>query len=159
MELYEVETTRWYYSAILYRVVANDQQDAMQRASAGKLRDGVLEISASDPAWNGEEEYLKATRVETAHDMNIEDVDFPRNVGYDHTNCQYLGSNMWDCGHTDLQDVNEAEWVQLPLIDGHETLLDKPKSWNMWFEKWADALDGDAYAEAWGQYEASGGKW
>ena len=23
----------------------------------------------------------------------------------------------------------------------------------------SDALDGDAYAEAWGQYEASGGKW
>jgi hypothetical protein len=29
----------------------------------------------------------------------------------------------------------------------------------MWFEKWADSLNEDAYAEAWEQYEASGGKW
>ena len=154
MELYEVESTRWYFSVIKYRIIADSENDAIQRASDGELRDGVLEISASSPTWNGEEEYLNATMVETAHDMNIED-----NGEYDHTNCQYLGSNMWDCGHIDLQDVNEAEWVQLPLIKGHEALSDKPKSWNMWFEKWADALDGDAYAEAWGQYEASGGKW
>ena len=154
MELYEVETTRWYFSVVTYRVIADSENDAIQRASDNELRDDVVETSASDPAWNGEEEYLEAELVETAHDMNIED-----NVGYDHTNCQYLGSNMWDCGHIDLQDINETEWVQLPLIKGHEALPDKPKSWKMWFEKWADALDGDAYAEAWGQYEASGGKW
>ena len=153
MELYEVESTRWYFSVIKYRIIADSENDAIQRASDGELRDGVLEISASSPTWNGEEEYLESEMVKTAHDMNIED-----NGEYDHTNCQYLGSNMWDCGHIDLQDVNEAEWVQLPLIDGHEALSDKPKSWNMWFEKWSDSLNKYAYAEAREQYEASGGK-
>ena len=119
MELYEVQATRWYFSAVVYRVIASSQHDAMQRASDGELRDGVIEHIVTDPTWNGEEEYLESTMVETAHDMNIED-----NVGYDHTNCQYLGSNMWNCGHSDLINDDEAGWVQLPLWP-------LTKSWNV----------------------------
>jgi len=121
MELYEVQATRWYFSAVLYRVVANDQQDAMQRASDGELRDGVIEHLVTSPTWNGEEEYLEATMVKTAHPI------FPTDdIGQEHTNCQYIGfvqDGRWDCGHSDLINDDKAVWIQLPLWP-------LSKSWN-----------------------------
>jgi hypothetical protein len=60
---------------------------------------------------------------------------------------------------TDTVDIGESGGIQLPLIEGHEAFSDKPQSWIMWFEKWSDSLNEDAYAEALEQYEASGGKW
>ena len=118
MKLYEVQATRWYFSAVLYRVVANDQHDAMQRASDGELRDGVIEHLVTSPTWNGEEEYLEATMIETAHPI------FPTdNIEYDHTNCQYIGNNLWNCGHSDVPDISDTGLVQLPLWP-------LSKSWN-----------------------------
>ena len=109
MELYEVESTRWYYSSVFYKVLADSHQDAWQRAD--KMENGVVETSATTPEWNGEEEYLKAEIIETAHDM------FPSDdIEYDHTNCQYIGNNLWNCGHSDLPDLGEYEWIQLPLF-------------------------------------------
>ena len=108
MELYEVESTRWYYSSVFYRVVANSHNDAWQRAE--RMDKGVVEVSATDPEWNGEEEYLHAEILETVHDI------FPSDeAGVDHINCQYIGNNLWNCGHSDLPDLGENEWIQLPL--------------------------------------------
>jgi hypothetical protein len=150
MNLYEIEATRWYYSAVHYRVIADSYDDAYDRA--GRNAVGVIEMKVSSPNWNGDEEYLDVEMLKTAHDMNVED-----KAQHNHTDCQYLGNNMWDCGHIDLENPI-MEDMQLPLISGHEALPDKPKSWIMWFEKWSDLLNGDAYAEAFEQYEASGGK-
>jgi hypothetical protein len=160
MELYEVESIRWYYSAVFYRVIADSKDNAIQHASDGELRDNVLETSISGPTWNGKEEYLEATIIETVHEIHSTDI-----LDIKHTNCKYIGNNLWDCSHIDLIDMlsiyqdDESKWIQLPLIDGYETSSNKPQSWIMWFEKWADSLNEDAYAEAWEQYEASGGKW
>jgi hypothetical protein len=148
MNLYEVDATRWYYSTIVYRTIAENEDDAWEKCERDAI--GVLELSASSPDWNGEEEYHDVQMLETIHDIHVED-----NVQNNHTNCQYLGNNRWNCGHIDLD--NSIENMQLPLIEGYEASLDKPKSWIMWFEKWCDALDGDAYTEAWEQYQASGG--
>ena len=116
MELYEVEATRWYFSEVFYRVVAKDESDAFQQAH--KMEKGVVETSATAPEWNGEEEYLDAYIIETAHDMSPTD-----NVQYDHTNCQYIGNNLWNCGHSDLT-IGESGWIQLPLWPS-------TKSWNV----------------------------
>jgi hypothetical protein len=64
MALYEVEATRWYFSEVFYRVVAKDESDALQRVH--NMESDVIEISATDPQWNGEEEILLANEITTA---------------------------------------------------------------------------------------------
>ena len=59
MEIYEVESTRWYFSAVFYRVTADSESDALQRVHNGD--ESAIEIFASTPQWNGEEEYLSAS--------------------------------------------------------------------------------------------------
>lgn len=63
MPLYEVEATRWYFSEVFYRVVAKDESDALQRVH--NMESDVIEISATDPQWNGEEEILLANEIIT----------------------------------------------------------------------------------------------
>ena len=109
MELYEVESTRWYYSSVFYRVIADSHQEAWERAD--RMERGVVETSSTDPEWNGEEEFLNSEIIETVHDMFLND-----EAGIDHTNCQYIGDNLWNCGHSDLPDLGKNEWIQLPLF-------------------------------------------
>jgi len=140
MNLYEIEATRWYYSAVHYRVIADSYNDAYERVSNGNT--SVIEMSVSSPNWNGDEEYLNAEMLETTHDMNVED-----NAQHNHTDCQYLGNNMWNCGHINLEN-SIMEDTQLPLINGYEALPDKPQAWIMWFEKYSSLLEGTALIEA-----------
>ena len=147
MPLYEVEATRWYFSEVFYRVVAESYREAMDKVSTNDQN--VQEVRTSSPTWNGEEEILDSKIIKTVHLMSLND-----NPEYLHTNCQYIGSNKWDCGHVSLPE-DGYEWRQLPLIEGHEASSGTSQSWIMWFEKWADSLDEDAYAEAREQYEAS----
>ena len=118
MELYEVESTRWYYSTVVYKVIAEDEDDAWERCERDAI--GVLEISASSPTWNGEEECFNVEVLKTVHDMNVKD-----NAQNAHTNCQYIGSNLWNCGHANLEnpaveDVQLPLWRDNPPIDSHE---------------------------------------
>ena len=150
MNLYDVQAIRWYFSEVSYRVVANDEDDAIQRARDGELGAGVIEYQPTSPTWNGDEEYQESLIIETPHAMNIDD-----DIAYDHISCQYLGSHRWNCGHIDLPDV---EGKQLSLLDDYETSLGKPKSWNMWLEKWAESLNETALMEAQKLYEQDNGK-
>ena len=111
MELYEVEATRWYFSTIYYRVVANDRHDAYQRVD--KVDKGVVEYQASRIEYNGEEELLQVEEIQTVHKMYPTD-----DIRGEHTNCQLIGT-MWNCGHIDRQyyvsEAGENKELQLPL--------------------------------------------
>ena len=120
MELYEVEATRWYFSTIYYRVVANDRHDAYQRVD--KVDKGVVEYQASRLEYNGEEELLQVEEIQTVHKMYPTD-----DIRVLHTNCQLIGT-MWNCGHIDRQyyvsETGEDKELQLPLWP-------LTKSWNV----------------------------
>ena len=68
MEIYKVESTRWYFSAVVYEVAADSESDAIQRVH--NEDESAIEIYASSPQWNGKEEYLSASVVRSVNENN-----------------------------------------------------------------------------------------
>ena len=58
---YEIESTRWYNSAVIYHVEAENEDQALEMFHNGSLN--CKETSLSSPDWDGNEEFFDIREV------------------------------------------------------------------------------------------------